>query len=81
MRLRRFKAEGGKRAELLHGTRVYLVRTSVSGCEQHVRWKELHERQRAVLEELRMGPAAGDARVTSAVPQARRGRRSGSWRS
>ncbi|MCZ0975704.1 DEAD/DEAH box helicase family protein [Streptomyces albulus] len=76
VRLRRFKAEGGKRAELLHGTRVYLGEDLGKWlCEQHVRWKELHERQRAVLEELRMGPAAGDARVTSAVPQARRGRK------
>ncbi|UJB46277.1 helicase associated domain-containing protein [Streptomyces sp. A1-5] len=76
VRLGRFKEEGGRRAELLHGSRVYLGEDLGKWlCEQHVRWKELHEQQRAVLEELRMGPAARDARVTSAVPRARRGRK------
>ncbi|MFD9568177.1 DEAD/DEAH box helicase family protein [Streptomyces sp. NPDC059994] len=76
VRLGRFKDEGGTRAELLHGARVYLGKDLGAWlCEQHVRWKELHEEQRAALAELRMGPAERDARVTSAVPQARRGRK------
>ncbi|MET9777992.1 DEAD/DEAH box helicase family protein [Streptomyces sp. NPDC006367] len=76
VRLERFKHEGGTRAELLHGSRVY--RGEDLGkwlCEQHVRWRELHEEQRVELGRLRMGPAVGDARLTSAVPQARRGRK------
>ncbi|MEU3657880.1 hypothetical protein AB0E67_35075 [Streptomyces sp. NPDC032161] len=76
VRLERFKNEGGTRAELLHGTRFYRGEDLGKWLyEQHVRWKELHEEQRVELGRLRMGPAAWDARVASAVPQARRGRK------
>ncbi|GAA0374947.1 DEAD/DEAH box helicase family protein [Streptomyces blastmyceticus] len=76
VRLRLFRAEGGRRAELLAGPREF--RGSDLGKwlqTQHVRWKDLAEAQRAALKDLRMGPAAGDARVHAAgVPQARRSR-------
>ncbi|WJV44083.1 hypothetical protein [Streptomyces flavofungini] len=44
-------------------------------CDQHRRWPQLKDEQRAVLLELRMGPATGDRRVTAAgavrVPRSR----------
>ncbi|MEV5282712.1 Helicase associated domain protein [Streptomyces sp. NPDC006692] len=76
VRLERFKSEGGTRAELLRGTRVYRGEDLGTWLrEQHVRWQELHEEQRVELGRLRMGPATGDARVAAEVPQARRGRK------
>ncbi|MEW2493742.1 DEAD/DEAH box helicase family protein [Streptomyces nodosus] len=78
-RLQLFKAEGGRRAELLRGPRVY--RGGDLGKwlrSQHVKWKELKEAQRQALKALRMGPATGDARVSAAaaaaVPVQRRSR-------
>ncbi|MFE7314258.1 helicase-related protein [Streptomyces sp. NPDC057555] len=75
-RLQLFKAEGGRRAELLGGSRPYRggdLGRWLRG--QHVKWKELDEAQRKALKALRMGPAAGDARLgTVAVVAQRRGR-------
>ncbi|WP_184502892.1 DEAD/DEAH box helicase family protein [Streptomyces botrytidirepellens] len=75
-RLQLFKAEGGQRAELLRGPRLYRggdLGRWLRG--QHVKWKELHEPRRQALKALRMGPATGDTRIsTTAVPTQRRGR-------
>ncbi|MFF1680790.1 DEAD/DEAH box helicase family protein [Streptomyces sp. NPDC058256] len=74
-RLALFKAEGGRRAELLHGRRVF--RGGDLGAwlqKQHLRWKELHEQQRRVLAGLRMGPAHTDKRVGQAGVAPRRDR-------
>ncbi|MGW2657175.1 DEAD/DEAH box helicase family protein [Streptomyces sp. NPDC001478] len=75
-RLQLFRAEGGRRAELLRGPRPY--RGGDLGRwlrAQHVRWKELHEAQRQALKALRMGPATGAPRVhAAAAPVQRRSR-------
>ncbi|WP_030688503.1 DEAD/DEAH box helicase family protein [Streptomyces sp. NRRL B-1347] len=74
--LEAFYKEGGRRGELLTGERVF--RGDDLGkwlCDQHRRWPQLRDEQRAVLLELRMGPATGDRRVKTAgaarVPRSR----------
>ncbi|WP_055557183.1 helicase-related protein, partial [Streptomyces kanamyceticus] len=71
-----FYKEGGRCGELLTGQRIF--RGDDLGkwlCDQHRRWPRLGQEQRAVLLELRMGPATGDRRVTAAgsvrVPRSR----------
>ncbi|MBB5109618.1 DEAD/DEAH box helicase [Streptomyces spectabilis] len=74
--LEAFHAQGGRRGELLAGSRVFRGDDLSKWLrDQHRRWKKLHEEQRRVLLKLRMGPAAGDQRVkTPGVVQVPRSR-------
>ncbi|WP_158857991.1 DEAD/DEAH box helicase family protein [Streptomyces sp. NRRL B-1347] len=73
--LEAFHAQGGRRGELLTGQRVF--RGDDLGkwlCDQHRRWPRLAEEQRAVLLELRMGPATGDRVKTAGAARVPRSR-------
>ncbi|MFI6624288.1 helicase associated domain-containing protein [Streptomyces sp. NPDC050528] len=75
VRLRLFKAEGGTRADLLGGPRIY--RGGDLGKwlqQQHVRWKELREAQRTTLADLQMEPVPDDTHAPGSGPQVRRSR-------
>ncbi|WP_101385665.1 hypothetical protein [Streptomyces sp. TLI_146] len=75
VRPNRYKAEGGARAELLHGPRFY--RGADLGAwlrEQHVRWNQLHPQQQHALTALHMDPVRSQAWAGAGVPAARRGR-------
>ncbi|MFI1177626.1 helicase associated domain-containing protein [Streptomyces melanogenes] len=76
VRLEQFKTEGGTRAELLHGERLYRGEDLAAWLhDQHVRWNELRPQKQEALTALHMDPVPTDAQAGAQVPVARRGRK------